>query len=1683
MSGMDTLTTPGQNVFVYDLEIYPNYFLALFKALDNDQWCSFIIEESASSQKNEETLLSLFDFVSVKNTWLIGYNSFRFDDTILRQMFSNQLTDIEDIYRFMEKVIANTDKDRKSLNKLWYEQNKNFSWKCVDLMEIKPGSIAGKTREWSLKKHQGRLRWHNLQELPIKPGSILSVKEKADILEYCKNDVLSTEALFHHFEKRGVISSRDDIANHYPEIGFESYHLSEPAIAGKILGNRYEEETGKTIFDIPEADNFFHPSKFILNALSFQDEGNQLALDYLRALRPQNCYALSAQERNNPPDNHIAYHLKKINFKFGDFTISPSLGGLHLNFRGKVVQSLLVEFDVTSFYPNLVQLFNRSPGRTGKEWLKIYVGMKEQRETLKKSENPEDKRLADIYKIVINSITGKFRQKGDLSFDPSLATQVNLNGQLALCMLCEMFAFSNIPIIYANTDGVLVDVGKNNYESVVKIAREWEEKISGDQPEKLIRLEETHFSCIVAESISDYQAVKEDGSFKRRGNFANISNQHPSIVREAVFQKLYNDIAIEETIKNCPDILDFAFITSIQKRNADEVKWGETLTQHINRVYHSIDGQLLRGFKDNQEKSPPKGIHSVHLLNKIEEKKYTNIDYNRYIDDANQLLEKITHSTCGEANELLSKAIKAAEKFPELTIVPKGSELIAKKSYKHFMETSVKDIPLENHPWEEFNGFGAVTGQEFGVIGIDIDYPEIAEKDGLYDVLFPTKTASKNCLICHHQNNVDSVQEHEAKGTILFKYSDGDIKTITNPRFSKSHGYEILYGKRIVQMSGIHQNGSRYKVAGKLTNLPEALKEKILHDFNNELLSKTPLVIDEEETESDAVSHKKTEWLLSFQKAAKNLEKRPITLNLDAHNGNPQLKGRCPYNHTDDQNDHFFVQVNERRIYSTICHHQKCTKTRNEWLRLVKQSVILKPDTIENPYTLESIEEVDEFYNDDTQHKLLIGPTGIGKTYGLSKWICHLLKETEEKVCVIVSSTAEQQTLGIYLHSMLCGGENQDNHFKEYGIAIVERGNKVNIGNNYKSKAEIPKNTRIAILNKTHISVKGFSNHYYAYLKWIKENKPHVVVDEIDNAISNGWGTTTHLGGNVVGTPERGGQFTLSCPWYEGNGNCLSCYQVKYEGYIKYNQYKIPEWTYDAEPHPNKNIQEHPHINLPGKEINNVELNRVEVISLEMASKPMSFQIGNGEHSNAQQVFEHKIQNSYYPTLYKHFPSINGERVSSEEMVEQYSSEDRKSLEFPDNVVAIPPTKACKALFITTLDRAPLQFLQSNSQSLALMTATLPPSNLDFLTALIPNLSIKEVIPKQSRVMEKIILIGIQDKLDKTLAPVLNGEFMPLIFERTQQFAWNLHSKLKDDYKNKRINNPTLWDKDNKIAKADGKVDINSSDAVITYSHGVYGRGVNLGIFKEIWVNDNVQKATCLYPTKDADELEELIDEDKFALISQNLGRVFRAEEGETTPFRIAVIYRLDNNLTLNRYQEKLQKMSRGPVEAVFIPIWAGINDIKEFLDYVRKNQSFPDKLPFTEEYLIEKAGEMGQQGKSLTTLKKEFLNRVTKRIPKETIDKIIRAHTERLSLFKQNKNTLLEEKKNLKKNQNWEAKRLKTLNSHLEKGNPLGVIKRDMRYQEFTDKQKEWFDDAFEKHPSNPLKKSQNGTPETTPP
>ena len=89
--------------------------------------------------------------------------------------------------------------------------------------------------------------------------------------------------------------------------------------------------------------------------------------------------------------------------------------------------------------------------------------MKDTRVTVKHSDEavvdgiPRDV-LALVLKIVINSIYGKFGFENGPLYDRLATLQVTINGQLMLLMLCEELEANGIPIVSANTDGLMVKV-------------------------------------------------------------------------------------------------------------------------------------------------------------------------------------------------------------------------------------------------------------------------------------------------------------------------------------------------------------------------------------------------------------------------------------------------------------------------------------------------------------------------------------------------------------------------------------------------------------------------------------------------------------------------------------------------------------------------------------------------------------------------------------------------------------------------------------------------------------------------------------------------------------------------------------------------------------------------------------------------------------------------------------------------------------------------------------------------------------------------------------------------------------------------------------------------------------------------------------------------------------------------
>ena len=125
-------------------------------------------------------------------------------------------------------------------------------------------------------------------------------------------------------------------------------------------------------------------------------------------------------------------------------------GGLHGAIKKYNSSGYFVIADVGSYYPSLMiayEYISRSV-QNPKLYEEIY-------HTRLKYKAQKDPRQAP-YKIVLNSTYGAMKDKFNALYDPLMANNVCVSGQILLLDLLERFEENNIKIIQTNTDGVLV---------------------------------------------------------------------------------------------------------------------------------------------------------------------------------------------------------------------------------------------------------------------------------------------------------------------------------------------------------------------------------------------------------------------------------------------------------------------------------------------------------------------------------------------------------------------------------------------------------------------------------------------------------------------------------------------------------------------------------------------------------------------------------------------------------------------------------------------------------------------------------------------------------------------------------------------------------------------------------------------------------------------------------------------------------------------------------------------------------------------------------------------------------------------------------------------------------------------------------------------------------------------------
>lgn len=154
----------GKIVF-FDCEVYPNFFCVVLKPEGEDQQFISLVNPSPAEVEN----LSKFK--------LVGFNNLSYDNQILwgRMMgYSN-----EQLYQLSQRIIQS--------HSPVFNESKNLSYSDVyDFC----------SKKQSLKKWEIELGIHH-QEMGIPWDQPVPEDKKKLVVEYCKNDVAATEAVFH----------------------------------------------------------------------------------------------------------------------------------------------------------------------------------------------------------------------------------------------------------------------------------------------------------------------------------------------------------------------------------------------------------------------------------------------------------------------------------------------------------------------------------------------------------------------------------------------------------------------------------------------------------------------------------------------------------------------------------------------------------------------------------------------------------------------------------------------------------------------------------------------------------------------------------------------------------------------------------------------------------------------------------------------------------------------------------------------------------------------------------------------------------------------------------------------------------------------------------------------------------------------------------------------------------------------------------------------------------------------------------------------------------------------------------------------------------------------------------------------------------------------------------------------
>ena len=391
---------------------------------------------------------------------------------------------------------------------------------------------------------------NNIKEtsVPFDIDRKLTESELQETIKYCRHDVEQTVEVF--FSRKEDFDAQMGLIKMF-NLPLSNISRSKAQLSAMILDAHRPRESRNDEFDI------FFP-------------------DTLRVSK----YKEVVDWYKNPENYNYS---KSLTIEVAGVETIFGWGGIHSAKKKYSAEGYFINMDVASLNPSLMIRYNLH-SRNIKDPQK-YVDIYHNRLKYKAEKNV----LQLPLRTLLNSTYGAMKDKNNQLYDPLMANEICIHGQLLLLDLIEKLE-PYAQIIQSNTDGILIKMpkGKNEehwFNLIDDIVHEWEERTS-------LTMEFDEYRKVFQKDVNNYIVVDSEGKYKSKGSYVkklNSLDYDLPIVNKAMVEYMVQGVPIEKTIRECHDLKMFQKIVKLSGKFKHAVHNGEILNEKCFRVFASLD--------------------------------------------------------------------------------------------------------------------------------------------------------------------------------------------------------------------------------------------------------------------------------------------------------------------------------------------------------------------------------------------------------------------------------------------------------------------------------------------------------------------------------------------------------------------------------------------------------------------------------------------------------------------------------------------------------------------------------------------------------------------------------------------------------------------------------------------------------------------------------------------------------------------------------------------------------------------------------------------------------------------------------------------------------------------------------------------------------------------------------------